>query len=499
MLKEDGRILYGEWLPDRPFLDNPGLVEAQNVIPVDGYYKDMLAIAGQGDTLGARPQGAFAAIDSAGDSEIYVGTATNLYEKTGSSFNSLSSTTFNTATNGYWRFCQFDDLVIATNYNDSIRFKTVGSASTMGALSADAPKARQIGVIGRFVVVGDTSDTANGAVPSRVEWAAIDNPLNWPDPGTSTARAVQSGEQFLNSGYGAVTGIANGQFYGLVFQQRAVNRFTYVGGDSVWQVQEIDSTRGCWAPQSLIQVGGLSYFLASDGFYVTNGQTVTPIGNSKVDKWFYSYFDQGYRERVTAAFDYTNKCIFWVFPSTTASSGSPDRVIVYNINEGRWSWGEQAIQLLFQSYTTGYTLDQLDSLYTSIDDMSVTLDSSSWQGGAPAIHGFTGNQFATFAGSPLTATLDTSESDVNPFGRIFIRGVRPLVTGNPTGLTVAISSRENQDNESMSFGTAVSRTSRTGVCDFREQARFIAFRTSIAGGFDRAIGIALDFEAGDQV
>lgn len=499
MLREDGAITFGEWLPDLPYLSNPGLVEAQNVIPVDGHYKDFLELLVSDDTLNARPQGAFAAIDDNGDPEIYVGTATQLFEKTGASYNSLSSTTFNTATNGYWRFCQFDNLVIATNYADSIRARTAGSASTMGALAADAPRARQIGVINRFVVVGDTEDTANGAVPYRVEWSGIDDPDNWPTPGSSTARAVQSGEQFLNSGYGAVTGIANGQFYGLIFQQRAISRFTYVGGDVVWQVQEIDTTRGCWAPQSLIQVGGLTYFLAVDGFYVTNGQTVTPIGNRKVDKWFYGDFDQTYRERVTAGFDYINKCIFWSYTTPNATDGSPDRILIYNIVENRWSWGDEAVQLLFQSYTQGYTLEQLDSLYTSIDDIPITLDSSLWQGGVPAIQAFSGNRLGSFGGDALVARLDTAELNINPFGRVFVRGVRPLVTGDPTNVTVAISARDSQDNASRSFGTATQRTTRTGVCDFRTSGRFISARTEITGGFDRVIGLGFDAEEGDLV
>lgn len=499
MNKEDARIPFGEWLPDAPYLDNPGLVEAKNVIPVDGYYKDFLEISGYDDTLNARPQGAFAAVDSSGDPEIYIGTATQLFEKTGASYNSLSSTTFSTATDGYWRFTQFDNRIIATNYVDSIRSRTIGSASTMGALSADAPKARHIGVIGRFVVVGDTSDTTNGAVPYRVEWCGIDDPTNWPDPGTSTARSVQSGEQFLNSAYGDVTGISNGQFYGLVFQQRGISRFTYVGGDVVFQVQEVDNTRGCWAPQSLIQIGGISYFLASDGFYATNGQTVTPIGGGKVDKWFLAAFDQSYRERMTAAYDQINKCILWSFPTALATSGSPDRVIIYNIAENRFSWAEEAIQLLFNSYTTSTTLDSVDSIYTSIDDVDISMDSPLWQGGVPIVQGFDGNRIGTLTGSALVARLETSEFDAAPFGYVFVRGARPLVTGNPSGLTVALSVRTAQDNAGRSFGTATSRTTRTGICDFRKQGRFISAQVDITGGFDRAMGLQIDMEQGDGV
>lgn len=501
MLTEDGNVPLGEWLPDLPFYNNPGLVEAKNAIPVDGNYKNFLEISTSGQTLNARPQGAFAAIDANGAAAVYAGTATDLYIKSGSSFNSVSAATYSTATNGYWRFAQFDRTVIATNYADNVQGQTVGAATAFTALATagSAPKARQVGVINRFVMLGDTDDTANGAVPYRVEWSAIGDARNWPDPGTSTARTLQSGEQFMNSAYGAVTGIANGQFYGTVFQQRGISRFTYIGGDVVWQIQEIDRTRGLWAPQSLIQVGDISYFLSADGWYMTNGQVVTPIGNAKVDKWFYSNFDQSYRERLTSGLDYLNKCIYWAFPTSLATLGSPNRILVYNIPENRWSWGDEAVQLLFQSYTQGYTLDQLDTLFSSIDDMTVSLDSPLWSGGVPTIQGFSGGQLGDFNGDALTSTFETGEIDGNPFGRLFVRGVRPLVTGTPSSISVALSARDTQDNASRSFGMAVSRTSRTGVCDFRTQGRFLSAQLQIAGGFDRALGLAFDAEQGDQV
>lgn len=501
MLKSDGKALFGEWLPDLPYYENPGLVEARNLIPVDGSYKDFLEILTSDATLSARPQGAFAAIDEAGDPEIYAGTEAGLYEKIGTDWTNRASATYSAPSVGYWRFAQFDDLVIATDFSDDPQCKTVGAATNFSVLASTgtAPNARQVGIINRFVFLGDTDDATNGAVPYRVQWSAINNARNWPTPGSSTARAVQSGEQFLSAAYGAVTAIANGQFYGLVFQQRGVSRFTYVGGDVVWQVQTIDENRGCWAPQSMVQIGSRVYFLASDGFYVTDGQTVQPIGNARVDKTFYSNFDQTYRERVTAGVDYINKCIYWCYPSPSASSGVPDQIIVYNFIENRWAHAEETVQLIFSSLTQGYTLEQLDSLFTSIDDMTISLDSSLWSGGIPTIMGFDSNRMGTFSGSATVARLETGETEVSPFGLAFVRGAKPLVTGDPTGLTVAIATRSAQDNAARSFGSATSRTSRTGVCDFRTQGRYVSARVEITGGFDRALGLQYDIEEGDGV
>lgn len=491
----DAFALFGEWLPDRPYLDNPGLVEAKNCIPVDDYYKDFLALSVDNATLTAVPNSAFAAIDTNGDPEIYVGTATNIYEEVGGAWTARAAATYGAPTNGYWSFAQFENEVFATDYNDRPQYKTIGAAANFATLTG-APFARQIGVINRFLMLGDIADATT--TPYRVQWSSIDQPADWPIPGTSTARARQAGEQYLDSSFGAVTGIANGQFYGLVFQERAITRFTYVGGDIVFQVDTFERSRGLWAPRSLVQVGNASYFLAVDGFYASDGQSVTPIGDGKVDKWFLADFDQSYLERMTRGIDWANKCIYWSFP-TPSGGGTPDKVIVYNFAKNRWSWAESSAQLIFPSYSTGYTLDQLDSLYTSIDDMTISLDSTDWQGGTPTIMGLHGSQLGTFAGASLESTFETGETQPNPFGRIFVRGVQPLATGSPTTVTVALAVRDNQDNASRTFGTPVSRTSRTGVCDFRTQGRFLSARVTIAGGYDRAIGIGLDVEQGDQV
>lgn len=493
MLKSDGRIMFGEWLPDLPYYENPGLVEAKNVIPVDTHYKEFLPLTTEGDALAATPIGGFAAIDSSGDPEIYAGTATNLYERVSTAWTARSAATYGAAS--YWRFTQFDNLVIATDAVDAIQTRTIGSASAFTALgsSGTPPLAQHVGVINRFVVAGNLNSTAGGI--AAVQWPAIGNPRDWPTPGGASANAVQAGAQTLNSTYGEVTGIANGEFWGLIFQQRAITRFTYIGGSRVFQVQTYERNRGNWCPQSLVQIGGVSYFIAADGFYATDGQVTRPIGNAKVDKWFFGEFDQTYKDRVTVSFDQVNKCIFWSYPSPSASSGNPDRVICYNYLENRWSWAEDTVLLIFPSFTTGYTLDQLDSLYSSIDSIPVSLDSALWSGGIPTVHGFdTDLKLGAYGGAASTARFETGEIDANPFGYMFVRGVRPLVTGDPTTVTVALSARTAQDNAARSFGTATARTTRTGVCDFRTAGRFLSARLELTGGFDRAMGVQFDGE-----
>lgn len=496
---QDSRIPLGPWLPDLPFYENPGLVEAKNCIPVDQYYAQYLPLSTSGDALGDRVVGAFAALDTAGDTFIYAGIDSNLYLKTGTSWTD-SGGTFNTTSTGYWRFAQFDTTVIATNFADLPQAITAGASSTAGlATSGTAPKGRQVGVINRFVVIGDT-DYSGSLIPHRIQWSALSNARDWPVPNTQDARTKQSGEQVLPAVYGAVTAIGSGEFFGLIFQRRAITRATYVGGDVVFQFQDYEKTRGCWFPQSMIQVGNLWYFIAADGFYVTDGTSVTPIGDGKFDKTFFADVDQTYAERVTAAYDYTTKCVMWSYPNVTATNGIPNRLIIFSTVDGRATNVDDTMELIFPSVSDGYTLDQLDAIYGNLDSIPGSLDSPIFQGGANNVNAFgSDHRIGTFSGTALVARFDTAEYDFQPMGYMFVRGVRPRVTGNPTGVTVAISSRENQDTETRSFGSATSRTTRTGICDFRENVKFGSLRFEVTGGFQKALGLDIDGEPGDLV
>lgn len=489
---------FGQWLPDLPFYKNPGLVEALNCVPVDGYYKNYSPIATlpADATIGARAQGAFAAIDATGSVAVYVGTATKLKVKNGAAWTDLSGSTYTAATTDYWRFAQFDNYVFATDHADIIQYATIGS-STFGNVGGGAPdpampKARHIAKINRFIMVGDTVDAINGTVPYRVQWTGIDLPLRWFTPNSAEAIANQAGQQFLSSSQGPVTGIFAGDQMGIIGQRTGLTRATYAGSPIVFQFDNYETGRGIWFPNASVQIGQFVYFISHDGFYVTDGVSVKAIGNGKVDKTFLAECDQTYKERVYGAFDFQSKCIYWSYPSTTAVTGTPDRVIIYSFVEDRWSHSQDLMTLVFPSYSTGYTLDQLDTISTSIDGIQITLDSTFWQGGLRVINGFgTDNRLGTFSGTSGIAQFESSEIEPVAMGYFFVNAVDPQVTGAPSAITAQIGYRDTQDNASRTWTPVLTRTTRSGLCDCRVTFRYGSVRLNATGNFDRALGFQL--------
>lgn len=489
MREADGIVRFGEWLPDLPALNNPGLTEAKNVIPTDTVYKSFLPVSGTGDALASTPYGGLSTVDTSGAGFFYAATRQKIYLRSGTGWSSRYAGTLNTASDGYLSGVQFDDIAIFTNYADYPVYSTAGSGSnfTTLATSGTAPKARCVGVVGRFVVLGDT-DLA-GATPNGIQWSAIDNPNNWPTPNSATAQALQSGEQFLNAAFGPVTHIVGGEQSGIIFQRNGITRMTYVGGNVVFQFDTIEKARGALFPNAVVQFGRLAYFISGDGFYVTDGVEVRPIGSQKVDNYFGDTVDTAYKNRVRGAVDYANKCVYWIYPGTGNTGGRPNKILIYNYEENRWSRAEDEVEFCTSGVTTAITLDDLDDYFTSLDIVTPSLDSDNWAGGNNTILAFDSDyKLGAFSGLAGTAVLDGGEVELTPGRLTRVQGVKPLVTGDDPELTVSLGVRDSL-GDAVTYLTERTPNFRTGFADYRSESRYHRARVTITGSFDAAIGL----------
>ena len=91
------------------------------------------------------------------------------------------------------------------------------------------------------------------------------------------------------------------------------------------------------------QFGGLTYFLADDGFYVCDGQTVKNIGVEKVNRWF---FDNAIPDQIpngmNSTVDPVRKLVIWNFKNTFGGR----YLLIYSIDLGKWSYGTTDVTFL---------------------------------------------------------------------------------------------------------------------------------------------------------
>lgn len=394
---------------------------------------------------------------------------------------------YSSATESQWEFIHWKEVVIATNYDDPIQFISLGGTAFTD-LGGGSPRAKHLTADKNFVIVGDVND-AGVRYPSRVQWCGLQDETTW----TADA-ATQADYQDLYGNGGDIMGFAPGDTT-YIFQENAIWTMNYVGSPTIFQFDEAEPNRGCVASKSIIRIGRFCYFLAEDGFYMFDGVQSHPIGANKVNKTFYNDVDQNYMYRISAAIDPINHVVMWAYPGSGATDGEPDTIIMYNWSIQRWSYAKVTTQLIYQSFAQGYTLDGLDTLSTSIDDLTFSLDSRAYQGGALLMSGFsTNNKLGNFNGSALQATLETVELQHTPGQRTNVTKVRPIVNSNGSvtaSVTLQVGTRDLQTNMT-SWSTSANLNTTDSTFSIRENARYHKYRLHIASGFNHAQGVTVE-------
>lgn len=485
MAQTSDMLPFGEWAPDLGDFQG-SCRRALNVISVGAEYRPIPTPVVGSDVLGERVLGAVGFFDPDGTPQLFVGTQTKLYRRNGTSWEDVSkSGGYSTANDGRWSFAVYGARVIATNYVDNMQSFVVGSSTDFADLSAQAPKARDVAIVNNFIVAVGTQD-GGGSLADNVQWCAIDDPTVWVGTALNQADAQQ-----LKLNGGANTRIFGSQEYGIVFQERAIWRMTYVGSPLTFAFQVVEQNRGLRIPSAAVADGNGVYYRGDDGFYYFDGVKSMPIGQNKVDRYFFDNFDTGYEYRINAVSDPINKAVVWSFPNLTSNDGNPNEQLIYNWGDNRWTQGNAVVSFLFQGFTLGYTLEELDTISASLDALPASLDSRIWAGGKSLLSGFNAsNALVAFTGTPGTAILESAEGRVNPAGRALVTGVIPYTDGS---CTVAVGHRATQQAATV-YTSEESVNAVTGEANFLVDNRYHRVRVTVTGDFERIKGYQFVYE-----
>lgn len=467
------KVTFGEWLPDQPGVIG-ALTTAKNVYPRAVGYGPFPSEQDYSQAATEELNNVVAARDVTGATSVFASSDTKLFKMDGSSFtfSDVSATTYSSAER--WRFTQFGNSLIAANEANTLQYYDLTTSGNFATLSSDAPKAKYVTVVRDFVVTGFQNDYRN-----RVQWSGINNETTW-----AASATTQADFQDIPDG-GAVQGITGGEF-GVVLLERSIYRMSYIGTPLIFQFDNIIRNLGCYEPNSVIQWQGITYFLADDGFYACNGQTVEPIGAEKVNRYFFSTLRESDIADMSAAVDPTRNLVMWGYPSTDLTY----RVLVYNLTTKRWTYADTDVNRIASSSTPSATLEGLDSISASIDALEIPLDSRLWLGGKLLLSGVRGNKIITFNGSAKTAQIDTSDLEIPP-DMSMITLLKPVVD-NGSG-SAAVDSRMNLA-EQVSFNgvTAADSENRIGV---RSLGRYHRVRLTPTGeNWSSAIGVEIELQ-----
>lgn len=316
--------------------------------------------------------------------------------------------------------------------------------NTYGSYSHTSPNPDGVvcGTVGQFMLLSQAADEYT------IQWCNIGDPTTWDTPGTDAARANQAGEQTLNPKFGVVTGITGDEFAGYVFQERAITKMTYVGGDVVFRFETIEEARGCFDYNRFCRVEDKVFYQSGSGHHMLADNQVVDIGFGKVDESYppvnYWYFDTDYYEQRNVAANPRVNTVFF-----------EDNAIAFNYKTGHW---------------TKHTLDI---------DIPVLFDADGFSDLIGYIRIATLAYMTRFRQFSGNIGFDTCDFDLEAGKRCAIDGVRVIHKGG-TAL-VQIGTRDSL-SEAKNWSQSVQANSRTGIANFRgkiAEGRYVSIRVAI--------------------
>jgi hypothetical protein len=480
-------IPFGEYRPDVTDYDQSSTAAVLNALPRGDGYGPFPAFAAYSAVLAGPCRGFFKAIKTDGSIAIFAATSTRLYQLNntnqtwtdvskggsgGSGYSAVSST-------DQWQFVQFINYVIAVQANAPPQFFDLTSATLFADLAGSPPQARYAAVVGSFVVL---SGLVNN--PYRVQWSALGDPTGW------TAGVNSASFQDLPDG-GVVRGVAGGEF-GNIFQDTAIRRLVYAPGSPViFQIERISEDRGLYAPYSLIRSGDQIFFLGPQGFQQMDPAGYpAPIGKEKVNRTFLADLDTGNLQLVIGASDPRNNRVFWAYKSTNGAAGLFDKVICYDYVLQRFAPLAVGGEFLGSLSQPGLTLENLDSISSSLDALIPSLDSFATSV-TPEIAAFDpSHRLGFFRGASLEAQISTG-AQAQRGRRVFVRGFRPVTDA---GVVFGAVGRRERLTDAESF-TGENAMDATGGIPARASTRYARAKLRIPAGttWSFALGIEPEF------
>lgn len=483
------RIKLASWTPDTvgdpEDFQAPTQQDTKNVYPAASGYAPVKALAALSTTgLDTKALGAFSAVQTDGTVHTFGGTAAKLLLLSGTTFSDVS------ISGGYncserWEFAQFGARIIATEIDDAVQYYDLGSSTLFADLAGSPPKARHIGIVRDFVMLGNTENSS-----SELYWSGFNDSDQW------TKGTNQCDSQTLPDG-GWINAIVGGEV-GYVFQDTVIRRVIYVGPPTIFQIDVVQRNRGTDAPASVVDVGDQIYFHDHDGFYKLDKASggVEPIGYQKFDNWFSSHVDADFSVNITSSFDPANKLIYWSFVSTDALVTTyADTALIYNYARGEGAYAKFDHEMLFPALTESLTLEGLSSLYSNLETVPASLDSRVWTGGAAYAAAFTtGHQLAAFTGDTLAATLSTAYFEGVPGRRSMVTEIRPVC--DTSAMTAQITSYERLADTGVTTVTAMMQTS--GSIPLLSSGRLHSLTLSIPAATAWTFATSVDIDAQDD-
>jgi hypothetical protein len=209
-----------------------------------------------------------------------------------------------------------------------------------------------------------------------------------------------------------------------------------------------------------------------------------PIGNEKVNRFFFDNADEASLFLMSAAVDPAKKLIIWAYASN--NSATVDSLLIYNFQTQKWTSGTTDVDKIASTSTPAVTLEGMDA-YGTLETIMTTFDSRLWLGGRLQLAGVNGAKIVTFTGANATAYIETGDVEI-PGSTSAITMVKPIVDDGSG--SVAIESRRLL-SETVNFGSQTAANGENRI-SIRSIGRYHRLQLTPTGSWTSVVGADID-------
>jgi hypothetical protein len=384
----------------------PGVMtDCENIIPFErGFRAAPLPVPTVLPALASACRGAAVTRDLSANTRLFAGTASKLYEASGTAWVDVSSSTagYTLGDEDRWSFAQFGNVSLAGTLSTKIQRSSSGAFAEV----TSAPKAAIIESATNFVLAFHTDDTTYGESPDRWWCCALYDETDWtPDVATqATTGRILDGQ----GGFKAAKRLGSDV---VAYKERGVFVGRYVGAPIVWQWTPVSEDVGCVGPEAVANTSIGHVFVGSDNIYLFDGTRPVPLATDVVRQWWLDNSSAQYRGRTRLLWDRFNNLVWIYFPSAE-SEGAADKCLVFHVLKRRWGRADATAEAVMVYITSGsITYDGGSPLITDYETgPTISFDSVRWlnEAESPAI--FDGlHQLNTLTGEPDNSSFTTGD------------------------------------------------------------------------------------------
>ena len=291
-------------------------------------------------------------------------------------------------------------VYIVSDSNDTLRIDLTSISGDSLAVQqfyavpvVEAPRARIIQTVDRFLVVGHTQRPTEAVPnPSRIRWSGINAPLEWTlRDEEATGTGSLTGDQWY-ADIQDVVGIAAQERDMIVFGKNNISLGKFTGDRFVFRFDTL-SDIGIVSAQAHATLGSTTYFFSSQGFFSiasgAKGVELNPIGVNIINDSVLGRVNWHAIEQVVATVDETITCIVWSLP--VDGSAANNLLVFYNYLEGTWSTADVPVAAFLRYAAPAVNIEgerSFDNLFGGLNNIPFGFHSQVWAGNYGSEIGF---------------------------------------------------------------------------------------------------------------